>query len=85
MPNVTVTLTQAQYDAMTTDMIDVSEWVNNAATSKAAVLTTDIIAKLIEHCNANSIALAVGEDAQIAQAFSLGVVSAVSNGGGDSA
>ena len=79
MPNVTVTLTQAQYDAMTTDMVNVSDWVNNAATAKASVLTTDIIAKLTEHCNANSIQLAVGADAQVAQAFSLGVVSAASN------
>ena len=42
------------------------------------VLTTvaknEIIALNTKHCNANSIAIAVGEDAQVTQAYTLGIV-----------
>ena len=34
----------------------------------------EILAKNTAHCNKNSIAIAVGEDAQVTQAYTLGVV-----------
>lgn len=56
---------------------DVTEWTNNAVTERARIAKEEILTLLMTHCNANSIALAVGEDAQIEQAFSLGVVQAL--------
>ena len=50
------------------------DWTDNAVTNRARVAKEEIIAKLVSHCNANDVALAVGEDAQVTQAFDLGVV-----------
>jgi len=41
---------------------------------KARKAQDEIIAKLVTHCNANGIALATGAEAQITQAYTLGVV-----------
>ena len=46
----------------------------NALKNRARIAKEEIIAKLVTHCNSNSIALAVGEDAQVTQAYDLGVV-----------
>ena len=45
-----------------------------AASARSDVAKKEIIQLNTEHCNANSIQLAVGEDAQIEQAYSLGIV-----------
>ena len=41
----------------------------------------EIVAKLITHCNENEIAMAVGHDAQVTQAYDLGVVESAVAGG----
>ena len=51
---------------------DVDDWITNAATNRARIATEEIVALLVAHCNENSIALA--KDAQVAQAYDLGVV-----------
>ena len=53
---------------------DVDEWITNAATNRARIAKQQILALNTTHCNANSIAIAVGEDAQVTQAYTLGVV-----------
>ena len=50
------------------------DWIDNAAKNRARIAKNEIIALNTAHCNANSIAIAVGEDEQVAQAYSLGVV-----------
>ena len=50
------------------------DWADNAVTNRARIAGDEIVAALVAHCNENSIALAVGRDAQITQAFELGVV-----------
>ena len=74
MPNITVNLTDTQNKCMEYIVTDISEWVDNAVHNRARIAQDEIIGKLIEHCNANSIALAVGIDAQITQAYTLNVV-----------
>ena len=37
--------------------------------NRARIAKDEIIALLVAHCNANSIAIATGEDAQITQAY----------------
>jgi len=70
----TVTLTDTEQKAMEYCAADVNDWINNAAHNRARIAKEEIIAKNIEYCNANSIAIAVGEDAQVQQAYDLNVV-----------
>lgn len=50
------------------------DWVENAVQARIQLAKTDILQRLQEHCNANEIAMAVGESAQIDQAYDLGVI-----------
>ena len=70
----TITLTDTEKKSMEYIAVDVDEWITNAATNRARLAKIEIIDKLVTHCNANSIALAVGEDAQVTQAYDLNVV-----------
>jgi len=74
MANYTVTLTDAEDKSLRYVAASAQDWIDNAAKYRARIAKEEIIAKLVAHCNANSIALAVGEDAQVTQAFDLGVV-----------
>lgn len=86
MPNITLTLTQTQNDSIAYAASDVTEFLQNYAEHRAIIAGDKIIALLVEHCNANDVQLAVGRDAQIAQAYSLNVVqtAAARNSGGAS-
>tara|TARA_R100000005_G_C4829098_1_gene106440 strand:- start:131 stop:409 length:279 start_codon:yes stop_codon:yes gene_type:complete len=74
MPDYTITLTDSERKAMEYIAVDVDYWITNAATNRARIATDEIIASLVAHCNENNIAIAVGKDAQVAQAYKLGVV-----------
>lgn len=75
----TITITETEKKSLEYITHDVDSWITNAATARAKIAKNEIIAKLVAHCNANSIALAVGEDAQVIQAYDLGVVEAASS------
>ena len=77
MANYTITLTDTETKSMEYITFDVKEWIDNAAKSRARTAKDEIIRLNTEHCNNNSIAIAVGEDAQIEQAYTLGVVKKV--------
>lgn len=70
----TITLTDTEQKSMEAISADVKEWISNVAKNRARKAKDEIIAELIQHCNANSIAIASGEDAQVTQAYTLGVV-----------
>ena len=70
----TITLTDTEKKSMEYIAADVKDWIDNAATNRARIAKEEIIAINTKHCNANSIAIAVGADAQVTQAFTLGVV-----------
>ena len=72
----TITLTDTERKAMEYIAADVDEWITNAAQNRARIAVEEIVALLVAHCNANDIQLAVGQDAQVTQAYSLGVVQA---------
>ena len=74
MPDFTTTLSEVQKKALEYIATDINEWINNAAQNRARKAKEEIIALNMAHCNANSIAIATGEDAQVDQAYSLGVV-----------
>ena len=77
----TITLTSTEQKAMEHIAIDVDDWITNAATARANIAIQEIVAKLITHCNENEIAMAVGQDAQVTQAYNLGIVERAVAGG----
>ena len=50
------------------------EWIDNCVSARMISAKNEIINQLVAHCNENGITIATGEDAQINQAFELGVV-----------
>ena len=70
----TITLTDTEQKSMEVIAVDVKEWISNAAKNRARKAKLEILDLNTKHCNAHSITIATGEDAQVAQAYSLGVV-----------
>ena len=70
----TITVTDTQKKSLYYISPDVDECITNSATNRARKAKDEIIDKLVKHCNANSIAIATGEAAQVDQAYTLGVV-----------
>ena len=75
----TITLTTTEQKSLEYITPDVDDYITNFSTERARIAKLEIISLLVAHCNANSVALAVGEDAQILQAYELGVVSTASS------
>lgn len=74
MPDITISVTDTELKSLEFAAVSPQEWADNAVTNRARIAKDEIISLLVAHCNANSVALAVGEDAQVTQAFDLGVV-----------
>ena len=74
MPDITVSLTDTEFKSLEYAAASVQDWADNALKNRARKAKEQIIALNTAHCNTNSIAIAVGEDAQVTQAFDLGVV-----------
>ena len=70
----TITLTATQTKALEWVAADPKEWIANAAEARAQLAVAEILPLLTAHCNEKSIQLAVGEDAQVTQAYDLGVI-----------
>ncbi len=79
MANITVTLTDTQTKCLEYAAYSVQDWCDNAIHNRARIAQDEIIAALVAHCNANSVALAVGVDSQFTHPFSLGVVDTAKN------
>jgi hypothetical protein len=69
-----VSLTSAEDKAMKYAAVSVQGWIDNAAHNRARVAADEITSRLIVYCNENSIQIATGSDAQVEQAYELGVV-----------
>ena len=70
----TITLTATQTKALEWVAADPKEWIANAAEARAQLAVAEILPLLTAHCNEKGIQLAVGEDAQVTQAYDLGVI-----------
>ena len=79
MAEIKVTVTDVQMKCLESVAYSVQDWCDNAIHNRARIAQDEIIAKLVAHCNENSIALAVGKDAQVTQAYDLKVVDTVKN------
>ena len=74
MPDITISVTETEQKCLEYAAASPQDWVENAATNRARIAKDEIISLLVAHCNANDIAIATGEDAQVTQAFELEVV-----------
>ena len=74
MADYTVKLTDTEDKAMSYCALSTQDWVDNALKNRARIAKDEIINLNTIHCNANSIQIANGEDAQVQQAFDLKVV-----------
>ncbi len=79
MANITVTLSDTQTKSLEYASYSVQDWCDNAIHNRARIAQEEIIAALVAHCNANDVAIATGVDAQVTQAYSLGVVDTAKN------
>jgi len=74
MATLTIEVTATELKAMEYAAASPQDWADNAVTNRARIAIDEICGMLMAHCNDNEIAMAVGKDAQVAQAFTLGVV-----------
>lgn len=74
MAEIKVTVSDTQIKCLENIAYSVQDWCDNAIHERARVAQEEIIAKLVTHCNEKSISISTGVDAQVAQAYSLGVV-----------
>ena len=74
MAEYKITLTDTEVKSMEYCAADVDDWITNAVQNRARIAKNEIIALLVAHCNKNEIAIETGEDAQVVQAYDLGVV-----------
>jgi len=79
MADIAVTLTDTQVKCLEFASYSVQDWCDNVIHNRAKIAQDEIIAKLVTHCNENSIAIATGVDAQITQAYTLQVVDTAKN------
>ena len=79
MAEIKVTITDTELKGLEAVAVDPEEWANNAVKNRARKSIDNICASLMQHCNANEVAMAVGREAQVAQAYELGVVKKAEN------
>ena len=74
MATLTIEVTATELKAMEYAAASPQDWADNAVTNRARIAIDEICGMLMTHCNDNEIAMAVGNDAQVAQAFTRGVI-----------
>tara|TARA_B100001250_G_C19757952_1_gene771051 strand:- start:71 stop:337 length:267 start_codon:yes stop_codon:yes gene_type:complete len=74
MADYTTSITDTEKKCLDFVMTDIQDWQDNAVKNRARIAKEEIISLNTAHCNKNSIAIAVGEDAQVTQAYTLNVV-----------
>ena len=70
----TITLTDTETKSLEYAALSNQDWIDNAVKNRARIAKEEIISLNTAHCNKNGIAIAVGEDAQVTQAYTLEVV-----------
>ena len=73
MPTYTVTVTDVRDLALNSQMVGVGTYINTVIESQIVFAQKEIQSNLLEYCNENGVAMAVGVDAQVQQAFDVGI------------
>ena len=79
MAEIKVTISDTQLKCLEYSCYSVQEWCDNAIHNRARIAQEEIISQLINHCNANSIPIDTGIDAQVKQAYDLKIVDTAKN------
>jgi hypothetical protein len=79
MAEIKVTISDTQLKCLEYSCYSVQEWCDNAIHNRARIAQEEIISQLINHCNANSISIGTGIDAQVKQAYDLKIVDTAKN------
>tara|TARA_B110000285_G_C14662737_1_gene396784 strand:+ start:268 stop:519 length:252 start_codon:yes stop_codon:yes gene_type:complete len=74
MANYTITLTDAEIKAADYAIADIQFWIQNCINVRVGKAQKQIVDILVQHCNANSIAIATGVEAQVQQAYDLELI-----------
>jgi hypothetical protein len=74
MANYTITLTDAEIKAADYAIADIHFWIQNCINVRVGKAQKQIVDILVQHCNANSIAITTGVDAQVQQAYDLELI-----------
>tara|TARA_R110002167_G_scaffold55061_1_gene156681 strand:- start:111 stop:377 length:267 start_codon:yes stop_codon:yes gene_type:complete len=74
MTSITIELSNTEYLAMEVIAMSPEDWADNVVRNRARVSIEKICEILMSHCNENGIAIAVGKEAQVAQAVDLDLV-----------
>ena len=79
MPNYTLTISDTDKLALDTCInphnMGIGTWAQNALSERARLAKLKIVDNLVTYCNENNVQMAVGIDAQVQQAFSVGIAS----------
>ena len=79
MPDITISLTDTEKKCLDTISMDVPDFISGFAKNRARQEKDKIITDLVKHCNENSMSIATGVDAQVAQAFTVGIAHTAAN------
>jgi hypothetical protein len=74
MALITIELTDTELKCLEYAAVSPQEWADIAIKNRARIAGDEIVAALVSHCNANQVAISTGKDAQVSQAYNLGVV-----------
>jgi hypothetical protein len=83
MANYTITLTDAEIKAADYAIADIQFWIQNCINVRVGKAQKQIVDILVQHCNANSIAIATGVDAQVQQAYDLELIQTLADSSSD--
>ncbi len=73
MPEIKFDITDHQERCLNTVMVGIGTWADNAVSNRAEIAERVITQDLLSYCNANSISMAAGVEAQVIQAYAVGV------------
>lgn len=79
MTNFLIELSSTEAKALEYAVVSTQNWIDHAAKNKARIAIDEICGILMAYCNENEIQMAVGKDAQVIQAFDLGIVDTAIN------
>ncbi len=74
MADLKITLTDTELSALKSVALDPLNLIQNFASERSRIAINNICNQLMVHCNDNEIAMKVGKEAQVKQAFDLGLV-----------
>jgi len=79
MTTFSIKLSTTEAKAMEFAVPSTHDWIDHSAKNRARIAIDEICGILMIHCNENEIQMAVGKDAQVLQAFDLGIVDTAIN------